>query len=105
MECRKKAKKLERVSTVLKDLRQREGSEEPNALKAEREQSLEIFEKAKKEHDVAVASTYELLRNLLSGDAQTQWDRIDREMHERDSWAGVKSQVTEGRHPQMQMSF
>ena len=34
MECRKKAKELERVSAVLEDLRQREGSEEPNALKA-----------------------------------------------------------------------
>jgi hypothetical protein len=105
MECRKKAKKLERVSTVLKDLRQREGSEEPNALKAEREQSLEIFEKAKKEHDVAVASTYELLRNLLSGDAQTQWDRIDREMHERDSWAGVNGVVTKGQRPRSWVAF
>ena len=37
MECRKKAKELERVSTVLEDLRQHEGSEEPNVLKAERE--------------------------------------------------------------------
>ena len=105
MECRKKAKELERVSAVLEDLRQREGSEEPNALKAEREQSLEIFEKAKKEHDVAVASTYELLRNLFSGDAQTQWDRIDREMHERDSWAGVNGAVTKGQRQRSWVAF
>ena len=43
MECRKKAKELEKVSTVLKDLRQREGSEDCKALEVEREQSLEIF--------------------------------------------------------------
>jgi hypothetical protein len=50
--------------------------------------------------------TYEQLRNLLSGDAQSQWDRVCREMHERDSWAAVNSQVrTKGRHPRMWMSF
>ena len=90
---------------VLKDLCQRKGSEEPNALKAEREQSLEIFEKAKKEHDMAVASTYEFLGNLLSGDAQTQWDRIDREMHKCDSWAGVNGVVTKGQCQRSWVAF
>ena len=28
------------------------------------------------------------MRNLLVGDPQTQWDRIVKEMHEGDSWAG-----------------
>jgi len=105
MMCRKKSKELETVASVLEDLRKREGSEEPNALKAEREQSLEMFKKVKKEYDTAVASTYELLRNLLSGDAQTQWDRIDREMHECDSWTGVNGVVTEGRRPRSYTAF
>ena len=105
MECRKKAKELERVSAVLEDLRQRKGSEEPNVLKAEREQSLAIFDKAKKEYKAAVALTYELLRNHLSGEMQTQWDRIDREMHKRDSWALVNGVVTEGQRPRSWTAF
>jgi hypothetical protein len=43
--------------------------------------------------------------NLLSGDAQSQWDCGCCEMHEHDSWAGVNSQVTKGRRPRMWMSF
>ena len=93
------------MSMVLEDLRQHKGSEEPNVFKAERKQSLEIFKKAKKEYDVAVASTYELLCNLLSGDAQTQWDRIERKMHKRDSWAGVNGVVTKGQHPRSWVAF
>jgi hypothetical protein len=48
---------------------------------------------------------YEQLRNLLSGDAQSQWDCVCREMHEHDLWAAVNSQVTEGRRPRTWMSF
>ena len=75
MECRKKAKELERVSAVLEDLHQHKGSEDHEALKTEKEQSLEMFNKAKKKHEAAIGSTYELLCNLLSGNAQTQWAR------------------------------
>ncbi len=48
---------------------------------------------------------YKQLRNLLSGDAQSQWDPVCRKMHERDLWDGVNSQVTKGRHPRTWMSF
>jgi hypothetical protein len=48
---------------------------------------------------------YEQLRNLLSGDAQSQWDHVCHKMHERDLWAGVNSQVTKGRRPHTWMSF
>ena len=96
MECRKKAKELEKVSAVLEDLRQREGSEDHDALEVEREQSLVIFKKAKKEHNTTIALMYELIRNLLPSDAQTQWECIDREMHERDLWAGVNGQRLRG---------
>jgi hypothetical protein len=43
--------------------------------------------------------------NLLSGNAQSQWDRVCCKMHERDLWAAVNSQVTKGRRSQTWMSF
>jgi hypothetical protein len=49
--------------------------------------------------------TYKQLKNLLSGDAQSQWDCVCRKMHECDLWAGVNNQVTEGRHPHKWMSL
>ncbi len=75
------------------------------ARKVEIEQMSQMLQEAQKAHNKAIAKTYEQPRNLLSGDAQSQWDRICREMHERDSWAAVNGQVTKGRHPQMWMSF
>jgi hypothetical protein len=64
-----------------------------------------MLQEAQKAHNKAIAKTYEQLRNLLSGDAQSQWDRVFREMHVHDSWAAVNGQVTEGRHPRTWMSF
>jgi hypothetical protein len=64
-----------------------------------------MLQEAQKAHDKAIAKTYEQLWNLLSGDAQSQWDCICREMHERDSWAAVNSQVTKGRRLRTWMSF
>ncbi len=45
------------------------------------------------------------LRNLLSSDAQSQWDCICCKMHERDLWAAVNGQVTKGRRPRTWTSF
>jgi hypothetical protein len=73
--------------------------------KVEIEQTQQMLQVAQKAHDKAIAETYEQLRNLLSIDAQSQWDRVYREMHERDSWAAVNGQVTKGRHLQMWTSF
>ncbi len=42
---------------------------------------------------------------LLSSNAQSQWDCVCHEMHERDSWAAVNGQVTEGRCPYTWTSF
>jgi hypothetical protein len=41
----------------------------------------------------------------LSGYAQSQWDYVCCEMHERDSWAAVNGQVTKGRRPRTWTSF
>jgi hypothetical protein len=43
--------------------------------------------------------------NLLSGNAQSQWDCVCRKMHEHDLRAAVNGQVTKGRCPQMWTSF
>jgi hypothetical protein len=58
-----------------------------------------MLQEAQKTHNKAIAKTYRLLRNLLSGDSQSQWDCVCRKMHESDSWAGVNGKVTKGRHP------
>ncbi len=69
------------------------------ARKVEIEQTTQMLQEAQKAHDKAIAKSYEQLRNLLSGGAQSQWDCVCCEMHQRDSWAAVNGQVTKGRHP------
>jgi hypothetical protein len=64
-----------------------------------------MLQEAQKAHDKAIAKTYKQLRNLLSGDAQSQWDHVCRETHNCDLWVAVNSQVTKGRRPQTWMSF
>ena len=75
------------------------------ARKVEIEQTNQMLQEAQKAHDKAIAELYEQLRNLLSGNAQSQWDCVCREMHEHDSWAEVNGQVTKGRRPRTWMSF
>jgi hypothetical protein len=64
-----------------------------------------MLQEAQKAHDKAIIKSYEQLWNLLSGDAQSQWDRICHEMHKCDLWAAVNVQVTKGRRPRMWVSF
>jgi hypothetical protein len=75
------------------------------AHKVEIEQTQAMLQESQKAHDKAIAKMYEQLKNLLSGDTQSQWDHICRKNHERDSWAALNGQVTEGWHPRMWMSF
>ncbi len=69
------------------------------ARKVEIEQTQQMLQEAQKAHDKAIAKRYKQLRNLLSSDAQSQWDCICHKMHKRDSWAAVNGQVTKGRRP------
>jgi hypothetical protein len=64
-----------------------------------------MLQEAQKAHDEAIAKMYELLRYLLSGDAQSQWDCISHKMHVREFWAGVNGQVTKEKHPHMWTAF
>jgi hypothetical protein len=75
------------------------------ACKVEIEQTQQILQEAQKAHDKAIAESYEQLRNLLSGNTQSQWDCVCCKMHKHDLWAAVNGQVTEGRHPRTWMSF
>jgi hypothetical protein len=68
------------------------------------EQTHQMLQEYQKANDKTIAKVYKQLRNLLSGNPRSQWDCVCHKMHERDLWAGVNSQVTKGRHPQMWMS-
>ncbi len=75
------------------------------ACKVEIEQTASMLQEAQKAHDKAVAKSYEQLKNLLSGNAQFQWDCVCHKMNKRDWWAAVNGQVTKGRRLQTWMSF
>ncbi len=68
-------------------------------------QTPEMIKEAWKAHDKAVAKAYELLRNLLSSDLQSQWDWVCCKMHERDSWAQMNGKMTKRRHPHSWAAF
>jgi hypothetical protein len=104
--CRKLGKAIVKQSKALKNLLQAAGSKDSvlsdvdvEACKVEIEQTQQILQEAQKIHNKAIAKTYKQLRNLLSGDLQSQWDGVCRKMHKHASWAGVNGQVTAGRCP------
>jgi hypothetical protein len=97
---------------MLKNLREAAGLRDTvsmdvdiQARKAKIEQTQQLLQDFQKAHDKAIAKVYKQLRNLLSGDPQSQWDCICCEMLERDLWAGVNGQLTKGRRPGTWMSF
>jgi NAD-dependent DNA ligase len=94
--CRMLTKAVVRRTEVLKNLQEAAGSRETfstsvdvMACKVEIEQTQHMLQEVQKAHNKAIAKTYKQLRNLLSSDAQSQWDCICRGMHKRDSWAAV----------------
>jgi hypothetical protein len=104
VQCRKLAKAVDRLAGTLQNLLKAAGSkttilsdDDVEAQKLEIEQTQQMLQEAQKAHDNTITKKYELLRNLLSGDAQTQWDCVCRKMHKHDLWAGVNGKVTEGR--------
>ncbi len=69
------------------------------ARKVEIEQTTQMLQESHRAHDKAFAELYEQLRNLLSGDVQSQWDQVCHKMHKNDSWAAVNGKIIKGRHP------
>jgi hypothetical protein len=105
-------KAVVRQSEALKNLQEAAESRDTvsttidvTAYKVEIEQTQQMLQESQKAHDEAFAKSYEQLRSLLSGNAQSQWDHVCREMHEHDSWAAVNGQVTKGRCLRTWMSF
>jgi hypothetical protein len=110
--CQVLAKAVVRWNKALKNLQEAAESRDTvltavdvTACKVEIEKTQQRLQEAQKAQDKAITKLYEQLRNLLSGDAQFQWDRVCPKMHERDLWAAVNGQVTKGRCPRMWMSF
>ncbi len=110
--CQVLAKVVVRWSEALKNLQEAVESRDTisttldvMARKVEIEQTQQMLQEAQKAHNKAIAKSYEQLRNLLSGNAQSQWDCVCRKMHKRDLWAAVNGQVTKFWHPQMWKSF
>ncbi len=112
MQYKKLGKAVDKLAGTFKNLLKETGSkttvlsdDDVKTRKLEIEQTQHMLQEAQKTHNEAVAKTYELLRKVLSGDQQSQWDCICREMHQRDSWAGVNNKVTKGRPPHMWAAF
>ncbi len=77
--CRVFAKAVVRQSEALKNLQEAAESRDTiltsvdvTACKVEIEQMSQMLQEAQKAHDKAISETYEQLRNLMSGDAQSQ---------------------------------
>ena len=77
------AKAVLRWSEALKNLQEATGSRETiltsvnvTAHKVEIEQTQQMLQEAQRAHNKAIAKMYKQLRNLLSGDAQSQWDCV-----------------------------
>ncbi len=90
--CRVHAKAVVRWSEALKNLQEAAESRDTvlttvdvTARKVEIEQTQQMLQEAQKAHHKAIIKSYEQLRNLLSGDTQSQWDHVCHKMHERDS--------------------
>ncbi len=69
------------------------------ACKVEIEQTQQMLQESQKAQDKAIAKLYEQLRNLLSGNAQSQWGCVCCKLHKHDLWAAVNGQVTKGKRP------
>jgi hypothetical protein len=89
--CQVLAKAVARRSEALKNLQEAAESWDTvltsvdvTVRKVEIEQTSQMLQEAQKAHDKAIAKLYKQLRNLLSGNAQSQWDCICRKMHECD---------------------
>jgi hypothetical protein len=78
---------------------------EVQARKVEIEQTQQMLQESQKAYDKAIAKAYKQLKNLLSGDFQSQWDCVCCKMHKHDLRAGVNSKATKERRPHTWMSF
>ncbi len=83
MKCQVLAKAVARRSEALKNLQEAAQSRDTvltsvdvTAHKMEIEQTQQMLQEAQKAHDKAITKSYKQLRNLLSSNAQSQWDCV-----------------------------
>jgi len=57
-----------------------------------------LVSEAKAEFLKAVQRPFDLVHQLLIGEARTQWDKIAKEMFDRDTWVGVNGKTHDGLH-------
>jgi hypothetical protein len=82
MQYRKLAKAVDELVRTLENLQKTAWTkgvtpkDELESHKLEIGHTQEVLQDAQKTHTKVIAKTYELLRNLLSSDAQAQWDRV-----------------------------
>jgi hypothetical protein len=67
-----------------------------DAEKLELEGTEKLVSEAKAEFLKAVQKPFDLVRQLLIGEARTQWDKIVKEMFDRDTWVGVNGKTHDG---------
>ena len=67
-----------------------------DAEKLELEGTEKLVSEAKAEFLKAVLKPFDLVRQLLIGEARTQWDKIVKEMFDRDTWTGVNGKTHDG---------
>jgi hypothetical protein len=113
-QCRKKhTKEMKNAAAALRAIQCKSvGPKELSAknqdqedLETEKKLTQELLSIANKQYNEAVEASYELQRNLLASKLQTQWDRIVRETHERDSWAGADDEKHDGKRPKGLKAF
>jgi len=104
---KRKARESKKDKSPQKDHKadEEQSNEAPEADAIEKKQSLEILKNAKKQYAAAIEATYKVMRNLLAGYPQTQWDRIVKEMHEGDSWAGPDGKEHQGSRVKCNKAF
>ena len=66
------------------------------AEQLELEGTEKLVSEAKAEFVKAVQKPFDLIRQLLIGEARTQWDKIVKEMFDRDTWMGVNGKTHDG---------
>jgi hypothetical protein len=67
-----------------------------NAEKLELEGTEKLVSEAKAEFLKSVQKPFNLVRQLLIGEARTQWDKIIKEMFDHDTWVGVNGKTHDG---------
>jgi len=67
-----------------------------DAEKLELEETEKLVSEAKAKFLKAVQKPFDLVCQLLIGEARTQWDKIVKEMYDRDTWVGVNGKTHDG---------